>query len=116
MAYLTRPPAGSGPGIVVGHAWWGANGCFRAICDALAGEGFVVVAPDLYHGYVATTVAEAELGQSRLDREVAISQMRAAAQYLLAADEIAGQQIGSPGPEPFPSCTTTSTNSPCPVR
>lgn len=63
--YLAVPPAGSGPGILVLHAWWGLNDTIKGVCDRLAGEGFVAFAPDLYHGKVADTIANAEtLGQA----------------------------------------------------
>lgn len=96
-AYLARPPAGSGPGVIVGHAWWGLNNCFQQICESLAEAGFVALAPDLYHGYVATTIAEAEIGRARLDREVAIAQMKGGAEYLLGLDGVTGDQLGSIG-------------------
>jgi len=69
-AYLATPETGSGPGVLVLHAWWGLTEPFRQVCDRLAEAGFVALAPDLYHGKTATTVEEAEalgeaLGQDR---------------------------------------------------
>jgi carboxymethylenebutenolidase len=58
--YLALPDVGTGPGILVLHAWWGLNEVFRDVCDRLAAEGFVALAPDLLHGRVASTVDEAE--------------------------------------------------------
>jgi carboxymethylenebutenolidase len=58
--YLALPPGGSGPGVLVLHAWWGLNATFREVCDRLAADGFVALAPDLYHGAIAQTIAEAE--------------------------------------------------------
>ena len=43
-AYLAVPPAGSGPGVILCHAWWGLNSCFQDFCDRLANDGFVVLA------------------------------------------------------------------------
>jgi len=54
--YLALPPSGSGPGVLVLHAWWGLNDTMKAICDRLAENGLVVFAPDLYHGRVADTI------------------------------------------------------------
>ena len=57
--YLALPGV-AGPGVLVLHAWWGLNDTIRAVCTRLAGAGFVAYAPDLYHGKVATTTADAE--------------------------------------------------------
>jgi carboxymethylenebutenolidase len=65
--YLAEPPTGGGPGVLVLHAWWGLNDTVRAICDRLAGAGFVAFAPDLYHGQVADTIAGAEALGEALD-------------------------------------------------
>src|SRR3989475_2868115 len=49
-AYLAVPEHGSGPGVLVLHAWWGLTEPFRQVCDRLPEAGFVAVAPDLYRG------------------------------------------------------------------
>jgi carboxymethylenebutenolidase len=59
--YLALPERGVGPGVLVLHAWWGLNDTIRAVCTRLAEAGFVAFAPDLYHGTVAATIAEAEI-------------------------------------------------------
>jgi carboxymethylenebutenolidase len=58
--YLAEPTPGSGPGVLVLHAWWGLTEPFRQVCDRLAAEGFVALAPDLYHGKTTASVEEAE--------------------------------------------------------
>jgi carboxymethylenebutenolidase len=60
-AYLAVPEQGSGPGVLVLHAWWGLTKDFTDICDRLAAEGFVALAPSLFaDGATAETIAEAE--------------------------------------------------------
>ena len=46
--------------MLVLHAWWGLTPFFKSLCDRLAAEGFVALAPDLYDGEIAATVEEAE--------------------------------------------------------
>ncbi len=57
--------------MVVLHAWWGLNSFFQRLCDRLAGEGFAVIAPDLYNGKVAQTIPEAENAIKSLDQKYA---------------------------------------------
>jgi carboxymethylenebutenolidase len=91
QGYLALPPTGKGPGVLVLHAWWGLNDTAKAFCNRLAEAGFVVFAPDLYHGQVADTIAQAEELGSALD-----------ANHLQAKDEIAqavaflSQQVDRP--------------------
>ena len=67
QGFLAAPPAGKGPGSLVLHAWWGLNDTMRAVCTRLANAGFVAFAPDLYHGKVADTIADAEALGKALD-------------------------------------------------
>jgi carboxymethylenebutenolidase len=76
--YLALPERGAGPGVLVLHAWWGLNDTMRAVCTRLAEAGFVAFAPDLYHGKVADTIADAEilakaLGANHLQAEAEIA-------------------------------------------
>jgi len=65
--YLAVPPSGNGRPVLLLHAWWGLNDTLRGVCDRLAAAGFVAFAPDLYHGKVADTIADAEALGSALD-------------------------------------------------
>lgn len=47
-AYLSLPPRGKGPGIVLCHEIFGANATMREVADVYACEGYVVAVPDLY--------------------------------------------------------------------
>lgn len=59
--YANVPESGSGPGVLVLHAWWGLTPFVKGVVDRLADEGFTALAPDL-HGddRVADTPDEAE--------------------------------------------------------
>jgi carboxymethylenebutenolidase len=43
------------PAVILIHEWWGLNDNVRAMADRLAGEGYMVLAVDLYHGSTATS-------------------------------------------------------------
>lgn len=73
---------GPGPGALVLHAWWGLNDTMRAICDRLAGEGYVAFAPDLDHGRLATTIEEAEALSGSLDSDRVRADLAAATRVL----------------------------------
>src|SRR5437764_12941437 len=68
-AYLAIPEHGSGPGVLVLHAWWGLTEPFRQVCDRLAESGFVALAPDLYRGKTAATVEEAQALGAALNQD-----------------------------------------------
>lgn len=59
-AYVVAPESGHGPGVLVLHAWWGLTPFMRRLCDRLADQGFVALAPDLHQGRTADTPDEAE--------------------------------------------------------
>lgn len=65
--YLAMPTAGQGSPVLVLHAWWGLNETVQAFCRRLAEAGFVVFAPDLYHGKVTDQIVEAEALVTALD-------------------------------------------------
>jgi carboxymethylenebutenolidase len=70
-SYIATPGNGNGPGVLVVHAWWGLSQFMKEFCDRLASEGFVVMAPDLYKGEVATTIDEAKRLRSKLKQQQA---------------------------------------------
>jgi carboxymethylenebutenolidase len=48
--HLAIPASGRGPGVLVLQEWWGLVDHIRDVCDRLARDGFVALAPDLYRG------------------------------------------------------------------
>lgn len=55
--YLAYPETAHGglPGVLMFHEWWGLNDNIRAMADKLAGQGYLVLALDMYGGAVADT-------------------------------------------------------------
>jgi carboxymethylenebutenolidase len=92
--FLAAPDTGAGPGVIVLHAWWGLNGFFKALCRRLADAGFVALAPDLYCGAAATTIAEAKQLRSQVDRDSVNKEMSAAVAYLQQHSAAQGNSLG----------------------
>jgi carboxymethylenebutenolidase len=95
--YLATPPSGRGPGVVVIQEWWGVNGHIRDLCDRFAAEGFVALAPDLYHGKETKEPDEAGKLLMELDLAGAARDMLGAGKWLAASDHTAGDRVGIVG-------------------
>jgi carboxymethylenebutenolidase len=61
-----RPPPG--PPVLLLHTWWGLNEVMRDLADRLAGDGFTVMAPDLFDGTVLTTIKDADAYTTAIER------------------------------------------------
>ncbi|MFB6095757.1 MAG: dienelactone hydrolase family protein [Haloferacaceae archaeon] len=81
--YLSRPvAAGPWPGVVLVHAYMGMGDHYRDLARRLSREGFVVLAPDLYHGEAAEDHAQAARLKAELDVDRAVTEMLDGADYL----------------------------------
>ncbi|HEU4326038.1 MAG TPA: dienelactone hydrolase family protein [Roseiflexaceae bacterium] len=92
--YLARPEGGDGPGVLVLHAWWGLTPMFTGLCDRLADEGFVALAPDLYGGPTATTIEQAQQLIENFDRAAAITKIEQAVNILRGNTTAEGSKAG----------------------
>ena len=95
--YLAVPDAGRGPGVVVIQEWWGLVPHIRDVCDRFAREGFVALAPDLYHGEKTTSPDEAGKLMMALDIARAERDLGGAVDYLASHDTAAGERVGTIG-------------------
>jgi carboxymethylenebutenolidase len=95
--YLATPSSGSGPGVVVIQEWWGLVPHIQEVCDRFAGEGFVALAPDLYHGQQTREPDEAGKLLMALNLDQAARDMRGGAVYLKGLPQVTSQQVGVVG-------------------
>jgi carboxymethylenebutenolidase len=77
-------PRGTGkaPAVVLVQEWWGVNDHVRSLVDRLAAEGFLVLAPDLYHGRIAKDAGEAGKLMQSLDWKQAMDELGGAVSHL----------------------------------
>jgi carboxymethylenebutenolidase len=95
--YLSVPESGSGPGVVVLQEWWGLVPHIKDVADRFAGEGFVALAPDLYHGEATRSPDEAGKLMMALNIERTEADLRGAIEYLLGHEATAGESVGTVG-------------------
>ena len=95
--YLATPEGGGGPGVVVLQEWWGLVPHIEDVCERFAAEGFVALAPDLYHGEKTKSPDEAGKLMMALDIARAEKDMRGAVEFLLNRDDVRGESVGTVG-------------------
>lgn len=95
--YLALPASGKGPGVVVIQEWWGLVPHINAVCDRFAAEGYVALAPDLYHGESTKSPDEAGKLMMALRIDEAEKDIRGAIGYLLNHQATSGNKVGTVG-------------------
>src|SRR5919199_4664031 len=95
--YLSVPEKGSGPGVIVIQEWWGLVPQIKDVCDRFAAEGYVALAPDLYHGEQTKSPDEAGKLIMALRIDEAEKDMRGAIKYLLDHEATTGAKVGTVG-------------------
>ncbi len=97
-AYLATPTgAGPAPAVIVIQEWWGLNEHIKNVAERYAGEGYVALVPDLYHGKVTADPNEAGKLMAALNRDEAVRDLLGAIQRLKATKEVRGDRIGVTG-------------------
>ena len=92
--YLAKPASGTGKGVIVFQEWWGLNDNIKGIADRFAAEGFVALAPDMYHGEVTAEPDEAGKLYLAMNIEEAAKDAKGAVNYL---QELTGGPVGTVG-------------------
>jgi carboxymethylenebutenolidase len=95
--YLALPTGGSGPGLIVIQEWWGLVDHIKALADRFAAEGFVALAPDLYHGERTTSPDQAGKLLMALNIAEAGKDIRGAASYLRAHALVEPKKVAALG-------------------
>jgi carboxymethylenebutenolidase len=97
MAHFAPARPSPGDPVLLLHPWWGLNRTIRDLADRLAGDGFTVMAPDLFAGTVLTTPEEAEaflqsIGSGAVTRDSIRSASLGALEQLLASPDTRGRR------------------------
>jgi carboxymethylenebutenolidase len=89
--------AGRGPAVVVIQEWWGLVPHIEDIVERFAKEGFLAIAPDLFHGKTTKSPDEAGRLLMELDADRAEGEIAGAGNYLLGLPECTSKTYGVVG-------------------
>ena len=95
--YLALPAAGSGPGLVLIQEWWGLVDHIIDLAKRFAAEGFVVLAPDLYHGKKTKSPDEAGKLLMALNISDAAKDIVGASRFLQDSPEVSPKKVAALG-------------------
>ena len=95
--YLAIPGKGKGPGVVVIQEWWGLVDHIKDVCDRFAADGYVALAPDLYHGKTTKSPDEAGKLMMALNIDQAERDLRGAVNYLQTHEATTSKKVGIVG-------------------
>lgn len=95
--YLRIPESGGGPGVVVIQEWWGLDSHITDVVDRFGNEGFVALAPDLYHGEETEEPDEADKLMMGMDIDRVARDMKGAVDYLAAHPSVTSSGVGAVG-------------------
>jgi carboxymethylenebutenolidase len=83
--------------LLVIQEWWGLVPHIKNVADRFAAEGFVALAPDLYHGRATTSPDEAGKLMMALDIDQTEKDLRGAIEYLRAHPAVTSDKVGTVG-------------------
>ena len=95
--YLSVPSTQKGKAVIVLQEWWGLVDHIKDVVDRFAEQGFVALAPDLYHGEVASSPTDAQKLAMALDIANVEKDLRGAVDYLLSLVNTLGDTVGIVG-------------------
>ncbi|SRR5216684_230289 len=95
--YLAIPDKGTGPGVLVIQEWWGLVDHIKDVCDRFANEGYVALAPDLYHGKTTRSPDEAGKLMMAMQIDEAEKDLRGAIKFLINHEASTADKVGTVG-------------------
>ena len=98
FGYLATPEGpGPHPAVLLIHEWWGLNEGITILADALAEEGYVVLAPDGYRGDVTAMFPRALWLRLTTPTEQVEADMDSALAYLRSLEDVDTERVASMG-------------------
>lgn len=98
IGYLAQPEGeGPFPGVLLIHEWWGLNEGMTVLADALATEGYVVLAPDAYRGDVTAQFPRALWLRLTTPEEQVFNDVDAALAHLMSLENVDDERLASMG-------------------
>lgn len=95
--YLVTPEVGRGPGVLVLHSGRGLTEFVTALCQRLAREGFVALAPDLFEGATPTSPEAAREVKRAVDDEGLRRRLEDTAEFLRRHEDVSRRHVGVVG-------------------
>ena len=93
--YLAVPSTkGKHPAIVVIQEWWGVNDWIKDQADRFASQGYIALAPDLYHGQVATDPDHAHELMRGMPNDRAMADLKGAFNELATRRDVDPTKVG----------------------
>ena len=98
IAYLAQPDEpGPHPAVLLIHEWWGLNEGITILADALAEQGYVVLAVDAYRGRVTNASPRALYLRLSTPQEQIFNDVDAGLNYLLGLENVDPERTASMG-------------------
>ncbi len=96
--YLARPAdIQPHPGVILIQEYWGIEPHIKELAERIARQGYIVLAPDFFHGQVAQEPNEAMKQMMALNFPAAVTEIRKGIDYLQGQDDVQPKQVGVVG-------------------
>ena len=99
ISAFVATPEGQGPfpAVLVIQEWWGLNDWVKDQARALAREGYIALAPDLYRGKVTASADEAHQLMMGAPPDRILRDLKASLTYLKSRKDVKAARIGAVG-------------------